>query len=412
MELADKRGFLIMSFVNIISAVGNNSSVCPLIVRDCGIEIPVKTAITYNQNLKVSQNMANNALRERLIDEYGTSAVWLGGIPLLDKLCNFFIKKLGYNPEINPKLYKETERQGLKYNINKFKKSSPEIVKDLEKVLKNKRTYESLLASKFVISTAIPIFLMGFFLPKANFKLTEKLNTKTNSDISKERNNNLTFKGATTTLANMTTVKKMAVTDGGLTVGRVTTARNKFEKLELAYKMLGMMVLNYIAPIWISKLLDKISDKIFKTNVDLDPKILADKNFINEVKRGKFELPNDNIIDFLDKNPNKMFSQMANKYVGKNKYLKNGTRNPLAYIDEEKVISFKNELCKFISQANKSKDVKKFANKALKIKSGNIIANVLISSFLLAIALPVSTFKLRKIITGSDAEPGLVKKES
>ena len=41
-----------MSLVNIISAVGNNSSVYPLIVRDCGIEVPTKIAMTYNQNLK------------------------------------------------------------------------------------------------------------------------------------------------------------------------------------------------------------------------------------------------------------------------------------------------------------------------------------------------------------------------
>ena len=61
-----------MSLVNIISAVGNNSSVYPLIVRDCGIEVPTKIAMTYNQNLKDSKQMANNALRERLIDEYGT----------------------------------------------------------------------------------------------------------------------------------------------------------------------------------------------------------------------------------------------------------------------------------------------------------------------------------------------------
>ena len=65
-----------MSLTGIISAIGNNSSVYPLIVRDCGIEVPTKVAMTYNQNLKDSKQMANNALRERLIDEYGTSIVW------------------------------------------------------------------------------------------------------------------------------------------------------------------------------------------------------------------------------------------------------------------------------------------------------------------------------------------------
>ena len=34
-----------MGFINVISAIGNNSSVWPLLVRDCGIEIPTKVMI-------------------------------------------------------------------------------------------------------------------------------------------------------------------------------------------------------------------------------------------------------------------------------------------------------------------------------------------------------------------------------
>lgn len=41
-----------MTITNIISAIGNNSSVYPLIMRDCGIEIPAKIALTYDQNKK------------------------------------------------------------------------------------------------------------------------------------------------------------------------------------------------------------------------------------------------------------------------------------------------------------------------------------------------------------------------
>ena len=167
-----------MSLVNIISAVGNNSSVYPLIVRDCGIEVPTKIAMTYNQNLKDSKQMANNALRERLIDEYGTSIVWLGGIPLMNAVADWGIKKLGYDPKVNVSLLKENGKQGLKYNIEKFKNLAPDEVKSMEKVLKNKSTYQKLLAGKFVLSTAIPIAIMGYYLPKFNFALTDKLRKK------------------------------------------------------------------------------------------------------------------------------------------------------------------------------------------------------------------------------------------
>lgn len=411
-----------MSVVNIISAIGNNSSIYPLLVRDCGIEIPSKVLMTYNQNLKDSKQMANNAVRERLIDEYGTSAIWLGGIPLVGWACNKGIKKLGYNPNINLDLFKETTSQGLKKNIEKFKELAPKEVAEMEKVLKNRKTYEKLLASKFILSTTIPVVLMGFVLPKWNFALTEKIrqkqltearNKEFQKDCSqKEDNNTISFKGNTiSTLANMSTVNKMALTDGGLTIGRVATARNKYEKMEMAFKMLGMMFLNFVAPIWIAKGFDTLSNKLFNTNVNLDPKILNDKNFLEAIKANALKLPEkENIIEFLDKNPKEKFSELTEQFCGI-KRLSNGVRDPRAYVNEKKIIEFKTEIEKFAKQAKDTGNVESFAKKALKVKSGNIIANVALSSFLLAICLPKLTFYLRKIVTGSDAEPGLVRND-
>lgn len=404
-----------MSLVNIISAIGNNSSIYPLLVRDCGIEIPAKVGMTYEQNLKDSKLMAKNAVRERLIDEYGTSAIWLGGIPAIDYLCSKGIEKLGYNPKINPDLFKENSKQGLKFNIEKFKDLAPKEVEEMKKVLANKNTYEKLLAGKFLLSTAIPVILMGFCLPKMNFALTAKLREKQNKKLQKpepkteiKSGKNVSFKGAASVFANMSTVNKMAITDGGLTVGRVATARNKYEKLEMAFKMAGMMFLNFVAPWWIAAGFDKLSNALFKTNVNLDPKILNDKEFISSIKNNTLKLPEENIIEFLEKNPNEKFSKLAEKFCGV-KYLENRTRDPRQFINEKKIQAFQKEIEKFASQAKESGNIEKFAKKALKVKSGNIITNVALSSFLLAIVLPKVTFILRKKVTGSDAEPGLVQ---
>ncbi len=407
-----------MSLVNIISAVGNNSSVYPLIVRDCGIEVPTKIAMTYNQNLKDSKQMANNALRERLIDEYGTSIVWLGGIPLMNAVADWGIKKLGYDPKVNVSLLKENERQGLKYNIEKFKNLAPDEVKAMEKVLKNKSTYQKLLAGKFVLSTAIPIAIMGYYLPNFNFALTDKLRKKQEAvkpivqdtliaEKRYEMGENPSFKGLSSTLANMSTVNKMAITDGGLTIGRVGTARNKYEKMENGFKMSMMMFLNFIAPIWIAKGLDNLSGKLFNTNVNLDPMLLADKQFVKEIKDGSLQIPESNYIEYLDKNPDSKISKLCEKYCGV-KYLKNRVRDPREFVDEKKIGKFLDELRKFSKEAAASGNVDKYAKKALKVKSANILANVGISSFLLAAVLPKVTFILRKKVTGSDAEPGLM----
>ncbi len=407
-----------MSLVNIISAIGNNSSIYPLIVRDCGIEVPSKVVMTYNQNLKDSKQMAYNATRERLIDEYGTSLVWLGGIPAVGGICDWGIKKLGYSPKVNPSLLKEDSKQGLQYNIDKFKKVAPNEVKEMEKVLKNKSTYQKLLAGKFVLSTAIPVAIMGYFLPKFNFALTDKIRKKQEAmnpiynEIEEEINQkNVSFKGLSATLANMPTVHKMAITDGGLTIGRIGTARNVYERLENSFKMSMMMFLNFLAPIWIAKGFDSLSNKIFKTNVNLDPNLLNDKEFLNKIKNNELELPQNNIIEFLDKKSDTKFAKLAEKYCGV-KYLKNRIRDPRAYVDEKKVNAFKKEIEKFAKQANASGNIDKFAKKALVAKSANILANVGISSFLLAVALPKLTFILRKKVTGSDAEPGLYSKDT
>lgn len=399
-----------MSLVNIISAIGNNSSIYPLLIRDCGIENPIKIGLTYKQNLKDSKQMAKDAFRERTIDEYVCSAIWLGGIPVMDTICNWGIKKLGYDPNVDMNLFKESSKQGLKYNIEKFKNLADKEVQSLNKVLKNKKTYEKLQAGKFILSTAIPVFLMGYCLPKSNFALTSKLRKE--EKLKKEAvktSSNISFKrGLVSNLANMSTVNKMAVTDGGLTVGRVGTGRNFNERLELGFKMLGMMFLNFIAPAWIAKGFDKLSNKLFDTNVDLDPKILNDKQFIKSIKNNTLKLPQNNIIDFLDTNPETQFSKLTEKFCGI-KRLENGVRDPRIFINEKKILEFKNEIENFAIKAQKSGDVEKFAKKALKVKSANIIANITLSSILLAIGLPKLTFYLRKLVTGSDAEPGLIE---
>lgn len=402
-----------MSYINIISAVGNNRGIAPLFVRDCCIEIPAKLGLTYNQNLKDSKQMANNAVRERFIDEYGTSAIWMGGPILLDRLGNWLIKKCGYNPNVNMSLFKERKDQGIKYNIEKYREIAPEAVKDMKKTMNNKGKYQRLQAGKFALSTLIPITLMGFILPKLNFKLTEIINEKQKKQKNNIQNSSLSFKGLASTMANMSNVNKMAVTDGGLTIGRVWTGRNRYEQMELGFKNSMMMFLNFVFPIYLAKGLDSLSKKLFKTNVNLDPKLMYNKNFIESLGNISKNLPNkrEDVIEFLDKKPNSEFSKLCEEYCGV-KYLKNRVRDPREFVDTKKIINFANEIKKFSRGINGSKDINKYAKKAIKIKSINIAANVGISSFLLAVALPELIFFLRKRVTGSDAEPGLLKPDN
>lgn len=417
-----------MTISNIISAIGNNSSVYPLIVRDCGIEVPTKIALTYNQNKKESKGIAYLAARERFLDEYATSAVWLGGIPFVGWIANKYIKARGLNPDVNLKLFKEEQGiQGIDYNIKKFKDLVPDAVKDLVKAKENKKMFEKLLAGKFIASTTIPILFMGFILPKLIFassaKKIQKLKEK---DVQSLKNNgqvsflqkdkfykskDVNFTGSwITKAANFSAQDKMAVTDGGYAVGRVATARNKNERYDLSFKMAGMMFLNFVAPKWIEKGLNKIS------GTSLDPIMLADKDFMTQIKERKLQLPKTDsakdLLDFVDNIQNKdtYFIKYAKKFE-KIKMLENGIRDPREYVDLKKLGNFRNDIDLFSQKLLKSENIDLFIKKAKFAKSANILTNVALSSFLLAYVLPKAQFAFRKLVTGSDLEPGLAPAE-
>lgn len=409
-----------MIVTNIISAIGNNSSIYPLLVRDCCIEAPSKILIARKENLKESKEIANDATREKIIDEYATSGIWLGGIPMVEYFSDKFISKKGYNPIVNLNLFKTEKNkeayQGIEYNINKFKniqaKDVQDAVQDLIKVKNNKESFEKLLTKKFCAATIIPTIIMGFVLPKLNFALTKKIREK-KAPQKAESKKEISFTGSfTSQIANLRTVDKMAISDGGLTVGRVTTSRNKDEAWANAFRMIGSMILNFVTPIYIAKGLDKLANKLFNINVNLDPKILADNDFINTIKNSKVELPKSNtekdLIDFIDNKPQALFSRFAQK-TGKVSYLKSGYRDPRKFVDIKDLGKFRNEFENFIAKTKQSKNIENFARKAKFVKSANILANVGISSFLLAGVLPAATYKFIKLTTGSYSDPGLVQ---
>lgn len=418
-----------MSIINIISAIGNNNSVYPLLVRDCGIEVPTKVALTYNQN-KDDKEVAWLATRERLVDEYTVSAVWLGGIPLLERINAKILKNRGFNPFISTKLMKEEAEQGLEFNIKKFKNLAPEAVKDLEFLKANKGKYKKLIGSKILAETAIPIALMGFIIPKLIFawtantkkELAKKKEAASNKDTftPAQKNmaefaqnaKNLNFgNGLLSGMANLSTVQKMALTDGGYAVGRIATARKRNEAYDIGFKMAGMMFLNFVFPKYLAKFLDKTTGRAINSNLNLDIKMLDDKEFIEAIKNKKLALPDAKtgreLLDFVDKNPDSLFVKYANKYK-KVTMLENGVRDPRRYVNLDALKSFRDNIAEISQNALKSGNVEKFMKKAKIMKGVNILANVGISSFLLAYGLPKTQFAFRKLITGSELEPGII----
>ena len=475
-------------FINLISAIGNNNSFAPLLVRDCGIEAPTKVAQTYNQNAKESAIMAKHATRERIIDEYGSSAIWLGGVPAVEFVCNRIIDKKGINSKVNYKLLDDNKnamsdidrlQQSADINIKKFEnlKSQDVIdaVNDLKKAKANKNVLKNMTVSKYTAAIAIPVALMGFVLPKSNFALTnylfkkdaqkglipekylkdkdfyieQKITEGKKLDIVSTQGNKIDYNGLKTNDKRFTTLnslreskvgnkpsftgfasfmtglsqqQKMAMTDGGLGLGRVGTSRRKNEAIENGVRVGGMMYLNFVAPKQIDKLLDKGINKVFGINPELDPKIMANKRFLALVRSDKLELPEsqEQILDFIDNNPRSVFAKIAEQ-KGEVKFLKSGVRDPRCYVNTEKVFKLAEQMRTFKDNARTvngvqlakgkkatTKVVANYARKALGAKSASILTNIAISSSLLAVALPQTQFLLRKLLFKSDVDPGLV----
>lgn len=442
--------------INAISAVGNNSGVVPLLVRDCGIEVPTKVIQTYNQNKKDSPVIAKHALRERSLDEYSTTAVWVGGVPAVEYLFNKAIKTKGLNGKVSYKLLENNDKKGIQQsldiNIQKFKDLAPKEVAELEAVKKNQKLFKNVTIAKYATALAVPIALMGFIIPKANFALSSYLmdrdakkgvlpekylkknqksgglnvlstekdtainynklynssNNKEFSALNSVRDNQVSFKGFSSFMTQLSHQEKMMMTDGGYAIGRVATSRKKNEAIENGFKMAGMMYLNFVAPKHIEKGLDKLTNKMFGINPELDPKIMVNKRFLAKARANKLELPKtqEEVLEFLDTKPKSIFSRIAAK-TGNVRYLDSGVRDPRLLVDTEKVFKLAQRMDKFAQDARNSGNVSKYANKALKAKSANIVANIAISSTLLAVGLPQAQFMLRKLLFKSNVEPGL-----
>ena len=71
-------------------------------------------------------------------------------------------------------------------------------------------------------------------------------------------------------------------------------------------------------------------------------------------------------------------------------------------------IKKKENIEEFSKNSLSSKSVKTFAKRAKGVKTFNILANVGLSSFLLAYCLPKAQFAFRRLVTGSELEPGIV----
>lgn len=320
-----------MSIVNImpkiISTLGSSSSLAPIVLKD-GVVSGSLTSYSYKAGGKVEGI-------DRATDEFGTEAIWIGGIPFFKKLIDITAYKFAkLNPSVdirvvsdkdysawavkNAKGFMNQEPEGkIAKAVQGFvqkvigKKPNQTVLDALEKSINNPTKTKSLYLAKVAAATALTL-ISYFALTKTRQNMTKKRvkdeiigdqKTQTSKELqkanheflTKEANKNVafnsvfqpfvqkqpSFKGIGQSIADgilFNPVHNMKLIDAGITSERLAQSRNKTELAEYSIKEGFFLFFIYGSGYFIQKVFDKIAHKIFNRPINLDINVLTSKD--------------------------------------------------------------------------------------------------------------------------------------
>ena len=273
----------------VYSKLGDNSSLVPLAIKDiansCGL-----TAASY-----MSGDNAEG--KDRFIDEFGTQAIWLWGIPVYKKLLDIALfKQAKLDPEVDARILKNKDI------LQAAKEMAPtETIKNsLKAVAENQSKFKALTVAKFAAST---ILTAGTYLGLTKFRhnYTESKIKKDSfekmkkqqmngyntenipfssafSHVHKQNKNskNVAFTGGVQDFI-FDPVKNLMLVDGAITGERLTHAKNPQDFLGYVIKEGFFWAFMYFAGPTLSKALEKFADQKGKS-IDLDSRVIFGKD--------------------------------------------------------------------------------------------------------------------------------------
>lgn len=279
-----------ISASTIYSVLGNNSSLIPLGIKD----------IANSCGLTTASYLAGDSVegKDRFIDEFGTQAIWLGGIPtykyLLDKTI---FKPAKLDPQVDVRILKDKNilNAAIEFAPTKAIKES------IENVAKNQKLFKNLTLGRFGLSTILTT-LTYFGLTKFRHKYTE-------NQIKKDyyaRKNSVKFNGSvpfsaafadvhkpaqptfTGGLQNFMfdPVKNLMIVDAAITSERFSHARNPQDFMGYVIKEGSFWLFMYGAGKMISDALEKHSEKKYNKSIDLDARVIECSEFKEAVANG------------------------------------------------------------------------------------------------------------------------------
>ena len=422
----------------VVSTLGNKESLIPIMIKD-GVDSASLTCKSFKEGGAVEG-------MDRFIDEFGTQAIWIGGIPFYKKLIDLTAYKAAkINPAVDPRIISNSEyakwatdnAKGIMSNSKTqgVKEAITDCLKDGGKKAKG------LFKGKVIAATALTLGTF-FLLTKTKQNKTkhavirdikEQQKSQSNaysilqtgdsavfSEFTKTatKNNQPAFKGIVQKAIDgvmFNPVHNMKIIDAGITTERLACSRNKTEFCEHAIKEGGFLFFIYGFGNLIENGINKFSSKVLKKPIDLGIDVLMDDKFAKALSNGsilsdiaKMPAKDKSLtekLNFIVQNPDNIVVQAAKKSKLVS-VVKDKAGNQ--FVDTSKFIDTKAletlaENLKDIDGKFKSsgESVKKFLGKSKGLKVGSVMANIGISCLFLGYLIPKAIYAYREKKTGS-----------
>ena len=417
----------------IISTLGNKESLIPIMLKD-GVDSASLTYKSYKEGGIVEG-------KDRAIDEFGTQAIWIGGIPFFKKIFDMTAYKASkINPEVDVRIIADKEyskwakenAQGIMSNskTQSVKQAINDCLADGGKKVKN------LYKGKIIAATALTLgtYFLLTKLKQKNTKNTviknmqdelhtinkkpEYIKNSVFSDIEKAQSTNKpSFKGITKSLTEaimFNPVHNMKIIDAGITTERLACSRNKTELAEHAIKEGSFLFFLYGFGNLIEKGINKFANKKLNKPIDLPIDVIMDDNFAKALQKNtivtdtkKFAQNNTltEKLNFIKNNPDNILVQAAKKAKIVST-IKKGTAKEVVdtskYINIKDLDTLSDNLKNINDKFSTSKDgVNKFLSKTKALKVVSVMANIGISCLFLGYIVPKAVYMYRESKLGS-----------
>jgi len=392
----------------IYSTLGSNSSIVPLAIKDIANSLGI-TAGAYVVGKKEEST-------DRFIDEFGTQAIWLFGIPVFKKIIDWTVfKPLKLDNKIDVRILKDKEV----FEKAKEFAATPEIKNSLLKAEKNAKFIKGLSIGKFAVSTALTIYSYSALTKYRHKKTEEKVRKNILAEQAKKQaqnQENLNFKGGLSSFM-FNPVKNLMIVDAAISGERFYHARSPQDFLGYVVKEGTFWIFMYFASQRIQKVLENKAMKNGKT-ISMDSRVIESADLKNALADGTLQKSLDNffanktnaeIYEFINTSANNdvvkfakqsdivktlgttdgLWNKLFRKIGLKGELLNADKIDTRAYVDMDELKSFAQNLQNLQKQYNMSgENIDTFCKKLVSLKRNAVLKGIGACIFALGVITP------------------------